>query len=388
MFKKLLIIISLFVISGCTKINNDVVTIIHENDDYIASISYPITESRKLNKLIKKRVREGFKVFKNSYHDTREQFNVDFKYDLVNDRYINVVLEFNTNDSSCVQTFIFDIEKNKLLDIYDIFTKNDLDILFGVYLKDYNISSLEDVNFVFDDSNFYFYFDGHISNIGVDIFDLDITINKDTNNRQLYTYKEVDKVVDPKGKVVALTFDDGPSKYTKQIVDLLNNYKANATFFILGNKVDIYSDTLKYLLNSGNEIGNHSYNHKWLTHVSSDELISQITSTQDIIYNTLNYKPILFRPTYGSVNDTIRNNIDLDIVLWNVDTLDWKYKNGNKIASKALNKIRDGSIVLMHDTYLYTYDALKIMLPKLKEQGYQFVTVSELNEVNALRNAG
>ena len=100
----------------------------------------------------------------------------------------------------------------------------------------------------------------------------------------------------------------------------------------------------------------------------------------------MNYTPKLFRPTYGSVNKNIKENIKLDIILWNVDTLDWKYKNGKKIAENTLKKIKDGDIILMHDTYEYSYNTLKIILPKLKEENYQLVTVSELKKIQEIRN--
>lgn len=393
MFKRYFLIFFIVLFSGCKNNNNNVSTIIEENSNFISSINYPITVSNKLNKIIKRDVKKQYNNFKKGCcdGDLREQFYVDFKYNFVNNRYINVVLEYSVNDDSFFNTYIFDIKFNKLLNGYDVFTKNDLSILVN-RLDSFVISSssidIRKLNFIFDDTYLYFYFDnGKMCKLSLDYFDLDINISKDVINNPLYTYREVNKIIDSNSKVIAITFDDGPSKYTKLIVDLLNEYDANATFFILGNKVSIYGDTLKYLLDSGNEIGNHSFNHKWLTHVSSDELINQVNSTQDIIYNTLNYKPVLFRPTYGSVNSTIKNNINLEIVLWDVDTLDWKYKNSKKIADKALSKIKDGSIILMHDTYLYSYEALKIMLPKLKAEGYQFVTVSELNKIKVLRNS-
>lgn len=208
---------------------------------------------------------------------------------------------------------------------------------------------------------------------------------KESNTIETYKYISKTKELDINKKSIALTFDDGPSKYTKKIIDLLNEYDANATFFILGNKVELYNDTLKYMLESGNEIGNHSYNHKWLTHVDEEELLNQINKTQEIIKNNLGYEPKIFRPTYGSVSKLMRKTIDLDIILWNIDTMDWKYKNKNKIINNIMSQIEDGKIILMHDTKKITYETLKQLLPKLKEQGYQFVTVSELKEIKTIR---
>ena len=137
----------------------------------------------------------------------------------------------------------------------------------------------------------------------------------------------------------------------------------------------------------GNEIGNLSYNHKWLTKVTDDELVNQINKTQNIIQEITGKSPTLFRPTYGSINQHLRDKMKLEIVMWTVDTSDWKTTNSKLIAKRALNSIKEDDIILMHDTHKQTYEALKIMIPKLKEKGYQFVTVSELNEIRILRQS-
>jgi len=404
MFKKILLIISLLTLVGCAKINNDVITIIKENDNCVISINYPITESKKLNKNIKKEINKIYKNFKKNYCSNnldRTELNIDFKHETINNKYINVILESNYYNQTNIKTYVYNLNNNKIMNIYDILTENDLDILvekIKLELKNKKINddiitniidNLQEIQFNFNDKKIYIFLNLNkviTLEIPIELLDLKIEIKKENKAKEKYTYKEINKIIDPNKKTIALTFDDGPSKYTKQIVELLNKYNANATFFILGNKVETYNETLKYLLNNGNEIGNHSYNHKWLTHVTTEELLNQINTTQNIIKEKLNYTPTLFRPTYGSVNKNIKENINLDIILWNVDTLDWKYKNSKKISENVLKKIKDGDIILMHDTYEYTYNALKLMLPKLKEQGYQLVTVSELKETKKIKN--
>ena len=166
---------------------------------------------------------------------------------------------------------------------------------------------------------------------------------------------------------------------------MLNEYNARATFFVIGSKVKYYSDTLINLLDSGNEIGNHTYNHKLLSKLNDDELLNQINKTQEIIKEYTGFTPTLFRPSYGSIKKSQKSMIDLNIILWNVDTLDWKYKNSKVIANRALSKAKDGSIILMHDTHKRSVEALEIVLNELKGE-YEFVTISELLKIRMLRS--
>ena len=108
--------------------------------------------------------------------------------------------------------------------------------------------------------------------------------------------------------------------------------------------------------------------------------------TNEVVKKTLGYDIRLFRPTYGATSNSLKSNINMEIVLWNVDTEDWKLRNSKKIYEKALHDIKDGKIILMHDIYKSTLESLKLLLPELKKQGYQIVTVSELKEIQAKRN--
>ena len=138
------------------------------------------------------------------------------------------------------------------------------------------------------------------------------------------------------------------------------------------------------MLRDGNVIGNHSYNHKWLIKLSEKELTEQIDNTNKEIQKYTGYMPTLLRPTYGSVNKLIKN-LNMDIVLWTVDTMDWKYKSVNKIVSKATSNLKDGDIILMHDIYKRSANALDKIITEIKKQGFEIVTVLELKEIQKLR---
>ena len=312
-----------------------------------------------------------------------------------------------------MKSYVYDIKKKKIMTLQDMIKESDISkftsLVTTELIKNYSECIILDELknkitaeyksfelFTFDTETITLYFNpGEITASYCDIVSVEIPISKFPLKIELEKEKkksvsqEIDipkKIIDPNKKVVALTFDDGPSKYTNEIIKYLYEQDAVATFFILGNKVEIYKDTLRESIHYGNELGNHSYNHKWLTKLEVDELLLQIDKTQSIIYENTGYKPTIFRPTYGSINSKIKNNINLDIILWNVDTMDWKYKSVDKIVARATNKVKDGDIILMHDTYKRTYDAIKKIVPILKEQGFQFVTISELKEINLLRN--
>lgn len=371
--------IFIFLITGCTNdIKMEIYSDIKQNDNKFISINYPETNIKKLNKYIKKDINEAVKTF-NKLDNEEKELNIDYTYNVVNDNYINVSLKkyisYNNYQNESIDTYVFDKKSNKLLSINDI-----------IYDSSKYQNKLTD-KFVFDEEYITF-FSIHNNKIIEDKVKLDsenakITIKK-KEETNLINYETVNKTIDSNKPIIALTFDDGPSKYTKQIIDLLKKYNCNATFFVLGNKVKIYKDTIKESISNGNEIGNHSYNHKWLSRLKIEDIKEQINKTQDILKEEVNYTPILLRPTYGSVNKKIRNNTNLEIVLWNVDTLDWKIKSSKKIAERSLSQIKDRSIILMHDTHERTYEALKIMIPKLINEGYQFVTISELNKINKI----
>ena len=199
------------------------------------------------------------------------------------------------------------------------------------------------------------------------------------------TFYISNQTLDIHKKYVAITFDDGPSIYTKNILETLKKNNVNATFFVLGNKVETYQDLLKRSLNDGNVIGNHSYNHKWLIKLNKEEIKEQVNKTNEEIQKYTGYIPTLLRPTYGSVNQTLKNIPNMDIVLWTVDTMDWKYKNVSKIVSRATSRLKDGDIILMHDIYKRTANALEKIIIEIKKQGFEIVTVLELKEIQKLR---
>lgn len=182
------------------------------------------------------------------------------------------------------------------------------------------------------------------------------------------------------GKVVAFTFDDGPSYITDKILDFCEEKEIKVTFFVVGNRVGPENGArIQRAISLGCEVGNHSYDHPSYTSMSASAVINdQIGRTNSIIEKYTGACPTLMRPPYGNYTKELAEKAGMNVIMWSVDTLDWSYRNTDKIVEHSYPKISSGDIILMHDLYETTYEAFVIMVDKLLAEGYQLVTVSEL----------
>ncbi len=191
-------------------------------------------------------------------------------------------------------------------------------------------------------------------------------------------------------KVLALTFDDGPHPiYTQEILDLLKEYNVKATFFILGKHGELYPDILARQNNEGHEIGIHSYNHINMRKEKVEVVEAEFNKTWQIIYNSTGQKTRVFRPPYGTYNQAVYDMAvknQCSVVLWTYyqDSKDWSNPGVDKIVKTVISQAQNGDIILFHDhneaSENQTIEALKVILPELINQGYKFVTISELLE--------
>ncbi|MEE1313445.1 MAG: polysaccharide deacetylase family protein [Lachnospiraceae bacterium] len=197
-----------------------------------------------------------------------------------------------------------------------------------------------------------------------------------------YTDKKgaVTKTVDGTKPMVALTFDDGPSQFTDDIVKILEKHHSAGTFFEVGSRIADFEEETQAVVDSYSELANHTYSHQILTKVGTSEIKSQTERCTEVLKKAGETNRILFRAPGGGVNDAVKQNISMPIILWSVDTLDWKSRNAQSVYEKATANIEDGDVILMHSLYESTYEAVKNIVPTLKEQGYQLVTVTDLIE--------
>ena len=179
-------------------------------------------------------------------------------------------------------------------------------------------------------------------------------------------------------KCLALTFDDGPGASTPELLDSLKTHGARATFFMIGRQVAPEAAVVKRVHDEGHEIGNHTWDHKDLTTLSAAEIRSQIDRTSDAIVAAAGVRPVLVRPPYGAVNDTVVSILNAPVILWNVDPQDWKDRNADTVYNRVIENAGPGSIVLSHDIHETTVQAYARLVPQLIENGFMLVTVSEL----------
>lgn len=184
-------------------------------------------------------------------------------------------------------------------------------------------------------------------------------------------------------KKIALTFDDGPKgKITEKLLSVLEENNVNATFFILGENGKRYPKLLEKMNEAGHQISNHTYSHPNLKKLSMVEVKKQLQDTQNIIKNITGKDNKFFRPPYGALTksqkETLKKEMNLQSVMWNICPKDWEKKNSSEyIAEFLVKNAKNNGIVLLHD-YDRTCEALKIAIPKIKAQGFEFVTVEEL----------
>lgn len=184
--------------------------------------------------------------------------------------------------------------------------------------------------------------------------------------------------IDKNKKMVALTYDDGPSINTPTILKVLKENNAVATFFVVGNRVPTYSKTVKTAYKQNCEIANHTQDHVILTRATTKKINSQWKKCNKAIKKQIGTKAVVMRPPGGAINSAVKQNVEMPLILWSVDTLDWKTRDSQKTQEAVLTRVKDGDIVLMHDLYEATANASKVIIPQLIDDGYQLVTVSEL----------
>lgn len=200
----------------------------------------------------------------------------------------------------------------------------------------------------------------------------------DQSEQQVETNKLVDTQLDVHTPRIALTFDDGPSYYTEDLLDGLQQRGVLASFFLVGGNIEGKEDVLLRMYEEGHLIGNHTYDHVQLTSMSTEAASEQISKTQKAIYDVTGYNTIYVRPPYGLWQEELEYCVTMIPVLWDIDPEDWTTSDVDGIVKKVVSSARDGGIILLHDNYDSSVQAALRIVDELQSQGYCFVTVDEL----------
>ncbi len=188
--------------------------------------------------------------------------------------------------------------------------------------------------------------------------------------------------VDTKDKVCSISFDAAwGDEQTETLLDILDEHKVKTTFFLVGDWVDKYTDSVKEIDSRGHDIGNHSDTHAHMTQLSQDEQISEIESCNKKIKAVTNKEVTLFRPPYGEYDNSVVkscNDAKMHCVQWNIDSLDWKDPSPQDMVSRIKEKLCPGSIILLHNGAKNTPEALPLIIEAIKAQGYDIVPISKL----------
>jgi peptidoglycan-N-acetylglucosamine deacetylase len=184
-------------------------------------------------------------------------------------------------------------------------------------------------------------------------------------------------------KVLAMTFDDGPHRtITPQLLDYLKEKNIKCTFFVVGPNVQAYPDIIRRMVAEGHEVANHTWNHPILTSCSDTKIRSELQRTEDAIMKVAGVRPRLIRPPGGGINKRIEamiyNEFGYSDILWSVDPQDWRRPGVQTVTRRLVSGAHPGAIMLAHDIHPPTLPAAKAALDELLAQGYKFVTVSQL----------
>ncbi|RUL52055.1 polysaccharide deacetylase family protein [Lysinibacillus antri] len=400
------------------------IQIITETSDHTTmpyAVNYPKTNFQNINKEIsqfiassKENYVEAVRLYTNanSKVDVVGEFLMTADISLHNNNYYSVILKNNTkinkaNYDTTYQTYLFNKNSGELisfsqllnnkvenLEVFAKHVRNQISTNYSKYFDKDKMTQLtepkwENFNrFGVSDSHLVIYYNYNeiadplagTPNVIIPISFLNPILAEPFKSTTV-SKETIIPVKPPTGKRIALTFDDGPhEKVTPQILKLLEKYDAKATFFVVGNRIAKNTKLVQEIHNSGHEIGNHTWNHPNLTSISSKQVSSQLKSTNDAIFTAIGEYPTVFRPPYGAKNKQVTDLVALPVVMWTIDTLDWKYRDQSKLLPMVKKSIHNNAIVLMHDIHQPTADGLESVLAYLQNEGYECVTVSELLE--------
>jgi len=186
-------------------------------------------------------------------------------------------------------------------------------------------------------------------------------------------------------KYIALTFDDGPRKSTTtKLLDGLRERGASATFFLVGEQVEVNREVVERMKVEGHQVGNHTWSHAKLEGADAGTVAWEIKKTNDLLVSILGEDSYWLRPPYGRIQEAQKKQIAVPMITWSIDSRDWESLNAAKAAQAVLREAHPNAIILMHDIYPTSVEAALKIVDALQKEGYVFVTVEELLALNGI----
>lgn len=321
----------------------------------------------------------NYPYLNNSYYDSiifDYISNIDNGYDGITydidyiNNYINVFF-VKSKDGSLEYDNIL-LYDNKIISLVSYLDVSEDILLYNIKENIYKSFKVSLNDLMIDDIKF------RIKKGGIDLYINDINIYLD-NNILIEENNTYDGII--ADKYISFTFDDGPSIYTNKIMDILDKYNYKATFFEVGNMINRYPEVTKEVVSRGYEVGNHTTDHSNLNRLNEAKIRSKIEGNNTIFNELTGENMLLVRCPYGNSNKRVKNVIDNPIIYWSVDSRDWESRNTDKIVNLVKENTKDGDIVLFHDLYPTTLEAIEVLAEYFYLNGYRIVSVSELFQI-------
>lgn len=314
---------------------------------------------------------------------------VSYLYKNNEDKYIGKIYDYYTNEEINVN----DIIKEDKINEYNNKISELLYLKYPKFISDVLIQNDVNKSYLFRDNELVIYFNDYKTNPEVEellylkvnyneikeYLNFTVLLDKNYENESGYNYTN-------SKKSVAITFDDSPNKNkTNKILKYLNDNLFHATFFVVGEKAIYNEDLLINIKNSGNEIGSHTYKHSNLSKLTDEEYIEDYNKMNKIYKRLFNEDLKYLRPPYGAYKNSQLKLLNISNIMWSLDTNDWRYRNSDYLVNYVIDNIKDGDIILFHDSYNSTVEAIEKLLPILYSKGYQVMSVSELFELKKMK---
>ena len=394
--------------------------------NYYIAMHYPTTNKQKINQDISAFINTEIDSFKEIYstykpenEDEKMVLSLDYESTAVANKYISVIFyraiaqQNEALNYQMIATRTYDLETGEIVDLDVIFQGAYLEKIAGICRNEWKLKSGEPLLFsskyfidgtaatidnyeyyIFSDQVLRVYFEPAqvfnaettVTYVDIPIFELAYFLETEFPASTIIQPTTIDqnivRYVDPSKPMIAITFDDGPlNGVTTRILETLKVNSAKATFFVVGSRVSNHGDLINAIVAGGNEIGNHTYHHQALDVISRQEILNEINMTNDKIAEYSDITIELLRPVNGVYNKLVLETVPYPLIMWNVDPRDWSSNaTAENVYTHIMENVKDGAIIICHDLYESTADAVELFVPELIAQGYQLVTISELAE--------